>query len=278
MFDVEIVTAKEPGLFSNTYLLESKAQVVIIDPPMLVDDAVVVKERLVRRGRPLAGIVYTHPHPDHVNGGTIVRGDTGAPIFATARTAAVMREIDGPKRVFWLEIHGDNYPRRTTFPTVLVEEGTVEVGPFTFKLHDIGAGECVTAALWIVDRPDHRVAFIGDLAYNDVHPWLFEGRTRSWLAQLASAETLLGGHSTLYPGHGASGGLDMLARQSRYIAAYRSAVSELARGRTALTDDEKSILEATMIDHWPAASLTSLIALSADSVARELAEADTLPI
>ena len=264
---ISCVTSSEQGLFSNTYLVEAPFGVVVVDPPMLLSDARAVARRLEQTGRPLAGIIYTHPHPDHVNGGTVVRGSTEVPVFATPETDRVSRAIDADKRAFWTQQFPDDYPPVTTFATDLVPGGrTVDVGGATFEVVDIGAGECAAASLWVTGSD----AFVGDLAYAGAHPWLFEGRSAAWLAQLDAATPVLAGR-TLHLGHGGSGGLELLTDQTAYLTAYRDAVRELAGGRPALDQAATARLVERMVAFWPHAALVDLVAMSADAVAAELA-------
>jgi glyoxylase-like metal-dependent hydrolase (beta-lactamase superfamily II) len=95
-------------------------------------------------------VAYTHPHPDHVNGATQIRGLTEVPVYATPDTDRISRAIDGLKREFWTPVYHDDYPPTTTFATVLVKDGAfIIVAGVPFAVHDIGPGECETASLWV---------------------------------------------------------------------------------------------------------------------------------
>ncbi|MEU6083390.1 MBL fold metallo-hydrolase [Streptomyces sp. NPDC047108] len=270
---VTTLTSSANGLHSNTHLVHAPAGIVVVDPPMLLSDARAVREHLRGLEAPLAAVVYTHPHPDHVNGGTEILGDLRVPVYATPETDRVSREIDGPKREFWTPVFPDDYPPVTTYATDLVKGGeTVAVAGLTFSVLDIGAGECATGALWITGD----AAFVGDLAYSHVHPWLYEARTHAWLRQLDSAEPVLAG-KRLHVGHGRAGGVELLEKQARYIRAYQDAVLRLSGGRACLDDAAKAELLRTMDRFWPGAPLSNLVTMSADPVAAELARSPRLP-
>jgi glyoxylase-like metal-dependent hydrolase (beta-lactamase superfamily II) len=263
---IETVTSGPNGLFSNTYLVDAPDGMIVVDPPMLLSDARAVRTRLLELGRPLAAFIYTHPHPDHVNGATEIRGTAEVPVYATPETDEMSREIDGPKREFWTAIYPEDYPPETTFATVLVKDGAVDIAGLPFTVRDVGAGECATAALWMVGKD----AFVGDLVYSNAHPWLFEGRTYAWLEQLERARPLLGGMQ-LHVGHGVSGGSELIDEQARYILAYQRAIRELSQGATSLSDEAKAELLQRMDQIWPGAALGDLVTMSADAVAVELA-------
>jgi glyoxylase-like metal-dependent hydrolase (beta-lactamase superfamily II) len=265
--NITTITSSQAGLLSNTHLIDAPEGIIVVDPPMLLSDARTVRERVEQLGRPLAAIIYTHPHPDHVNGGTEIRGSLEVPVYATPDTDRVSRSIDGPKREFWRPVYHDDYPSTTTFATVLVKDGsTINVAGVPFEVYDIGPGECETASLWISDD----VAFVGDLVYSHTHPWLFEARTETWLNQLVNVRPLLEGKN-LFVGHGPTGGIDLLDDQSEYIRTYQKAAIELASSDGTLTDSAKEALRERMTQHWANAPLEDLITMSADPVAAELA-------
>lgn len=265
MPSIHIHTTGEAGFAVNSYLVESSAAVVAVDAPFLRSDARALRERLDAIGKPLAGVLITHAHPDHVNGiGTLVDGLGEVPILATADVDRVHRQIDGPKREQWTPVYGDDYPRSAVFATRLVRDGErVDLAGLEFVVHDVGPGESPSASVWALGE---RV-FVGDLAYDDVHPYLLEPDVSAWLAQLDSARAVLPADATLYPGHGHPGGREMLARQRLYLEHYVASVGQLALGGTL---DEPAVveLERRMDEHLPGGALRMLVALGAEPVAR----------
>jgi glyoxylase-like metal-dependent hydrolase (beta-lactamase superfamily II) len=188
-------------------------------------------------------------------------------VYATAETDKVIREIDRSKRDFWATIYPDDYPPVTTVPTELVNDGeTVDIAGLQFTVRVIGAGESATGAVWVTAE----IAFVGDLVYSNMHPWLFEGRTYAWLEQIDRARSHVQG-KRLYVGHGNGGDIRLLDEQVRYIRAYQAAIRELSKGRASLDDTAKKALSERMENVWPGAALGNLIAMSADPVAAELA-------
>jgi glyoxylase-like metal-dependent hydrolase (beta-lactamase superfamily II) len=264
--DVVTATSGANGLFSNTYLVAAPGGTVVVDPPMLLGDARAVRTKVEELGRPVAAVIYTHPHPDHVNGTTELLDGVAVPVLATPDTDRVSREIDGPKREFWTPIFPDDYPPVTTFATELVEGGSsIDVAGLPFTVHDLGAGECATASIWVTGE----LAFVGDLVYSHVHPWLFEARSQQWLDQLERAAPLLA-EKRLLVGHGEPGDSRLLAEQADYIREFRSVVQALAGGQPSLTAEATDELLHRMCAYWPGAPLEALVAMSANPVAAEL--------
>ncbi|HVY49061.1 MAG TPA: MBL fold metallo-hydrolase, partial [Minicystis sp.] len=266
--------AGEKAFFANAYLVETEHGVVAIDAPFTVTEAKAFRAELDALGKPLLAALVTHAHPDHVNGlGELVRG-SNAPIVALAGVDATLREIDGPKRAYWSPIYKDEYPATTAFPTRTVRprEKLVFDG-VAFTALDLGAGESADEGVWLVDDGARRVAFVGDLVMNRVHPWLAEGRSATWIAALGRAEQELAGVAAIYPGHGEAGTLEALAWERSYLEAYRAAVKELAHGNGKLDDAAKKALAVKMDAVLPNGRLGALVGMSADSVAAELAAA-----
>jgi Zn-dependent hydrolases, including glyoxylases len=49
----------------NAYLIESATDVVAVDATLGMSDGRRLRERIEQTGKPLAGVVITHAHPDH---------------------------------------------------------------------------------------------------------------------------------------------------------------------------------------------------------------------
>jgi glyoxylase-like metal-dependent hydrolase (beta-lactamase superfamily II) len=264
--------ASDKAFVANAYIIETTKAVIAIDAPFIVSEAKRFRAQVDAIGKPLQAVLITHAHPDHVNGITqLLEGRTDkVSIIATAGVTKTLKEIDGPKRQYWSPIYKEEYPAVTTFPNTEIQDGTsVTFDGVTFTAFDIGAGESADETIWITGKN----AFVGDVVMNRTHPWLAEGRSAGWLASLKLAESKMGGVTTVYPGHGIAGDLSVLAWQASYLEAYRAAIRELGKGKPTLDVAGKAALEAKMKAFLPSAPLEALIAMSADSVAAELAAA-----
>jgi glyoxylase-like metal-dependent hydrolase (beta-lactamase superfamily II) len=265
-YRIHTYTAAEAGLFVNSYLIETTDGVVLVDANLLVSDVRALAARIAALRRPLLGVFVTHAHPDHFNGLPLLAGDE-VPVYATADVADTIARIADAKREQWQPVYGDEWPDRHRIPDRRLPTGdVVELGGLRFTLHAVGAAEShADSYLRLDDR-----AFIGDLAFHGTHPYTADGHTGSWLAALDTLTDALDA-ATLYPGHGAPGGVGMLADQRRYLMMYRETVGRLAAGAPTLTDAQREQLTAVMTRFLPDASLTWMIGLGADAVAAELA-------
>jgi glyoxylase-like metal-dependent hydrolase (beta-lactamase superfamily II) len=216
--------------------------------------------------KPLVGVFVTHAHPDHFNGLPVVAGDE-VPVYAAADVADTITQIADAKRAQWQPVYGDEWPDRHRVPDHRLASGdVVELDGMRFTVHTVGPAESHADSYLTLDGH----AFIGDLAFNGIHPYTADGHTARWIAALDTLAGTLAG-ATLYPGHGAPGDVRMVAEQRRYLMMYRAAGGRLAAGAAALTDARREELTAVMTRFLPDAPLTWMIGLGADAVAAELA-------
>lgn len=208
----------------NSYLVHGPDGVVVVDGQLTVSDAAKVRAAVKTSGRRLSGVLITHPHPDHYAGAGLIAGE--APIFATPEVAAVIRRDDEEKAQIVGAMMGQEWPTERRFPDHLVDPGdTVELAGLGFRVSDLGPGESHADTLWWLDE---RTVFAGDVAYNQMHAYLFDAQYRGWLASLAALEDQLVGDATLYLGHGEPAGPMVLGAQRRYIETFLTAVTEHA--------------------------------------------------
>lgn len=265
-YHIHTYAAAEAGLFVNSYLVETAEGVVLIDANLLLSDIRALAARIAALRKPLLAVFVTHAHPDHFNGLPVLAGDD-VPVYAATDVADTIARIADAKRAQWQPVYGDEWPDRHRVPDRRLSTGAVvELGGLRFRLHAVGPAESHADSCLILDDR----AFIGDLAFHGTHPYTADGHTGSWLAALDALTGVLDG-ATLYPGHGAPGGVGMLADQRRYLMMYRETVGRLAAGAPTLTDAQHMQLTATMTRFLPGAPLTWMIGLGADAVAAELA-------
>ena len=261
----------ESALFVNSYLVEGEDGVVSIDAPMFVSDARAYRARLDALHKPLAGVLLTHPHPDHYNGLTELVEGLDVPILALADVDREIREKDASKREQWGPFFGDEWPERSTFPSATVDEGSaVELVGLRFTPIDAGSGESVSETIWRLEG-DSPIAFVGDLVYSGTHSYIADGLTAAWIESLNRSAALLDPAATLYIGHGAPVGVGALQSQKAYLMMLREVIGRLAGGRDRLDEDAADELVRTMDAYTGGAPLGWLLTRGRDAVAAELA-------
>jgi glyoxylase-like metal-dependent hydrolase (beta-lactamase superfamily II) len=248
----------------NSFLVYGSEGVVVVDGMLTVSDAALVRAAVDLSGAPLAGVVITHPHPDHYAGLAHLVGRDDVPIVATRAVDAVIRRDDALKGSVVGPMMGAEWPVERLFPNHLVGSGeTGRMGGLTLTVEELGPGESDMDTVWWLDRT---TVFAGDLAYNGTHAYLADGRWRDWLATLASFEARLDDDVTLHVGHGPSGTKALLAAQRRYIEAFIAALD--ANSDTLAAGDHGPVL-AAMRDVVPGDDLLFLLDLSIEPVHAE---------
>jgi glyoxylase-like metal-dependent hydrolase (beta-lactamase superfamily II) len=260
----------EIGLFVNSYLVEGSDGVVAIDAPLLLSDGHAFRARFEALGKPLLGVLVTHPHPDHYNTVTELVAGEPVPVMAHSDVDREIRAKDDAKRAQWGPIFGKEWPASATFPDrTVADEETVELGDLRFTAWDFGPCESESQTVWLLGDGD--TAFVGDLAFNGTHAYLADGHTDAWLRALDRAEEALAGVHTLYVGHGPPGEPAIFAEQRRYLLMVREAIARVAGGRGELSEDEANRVASLMERYLPGAPLGWLISAGAPAVAAELA-------
>jgi glyoxylase-like metal-dependent hydrolase (beta-lactamase superfamily II) len=245
----------------NSYLVHGPEGVLVVDGMLTVSDAALVRAAVDRSDAPLAGVVITHPHPDHYAGLAHLVGHHDVPIVATRAVDAVIRRDDARKDSVVGPMMGAEWPVERLFPNHLVGGGdTVRLGGLTLTVEELGPGESDMDTVWWLDRT---TVFAGDLAYNGMHAYLADGRWQDWLVTLASFESRLDDDVTLHVGHGPAGTKTLLGAQRHYIETFIAALD--TNGDALAAGDHGPVL-AAMRDVVPGDELMFLLDLSIDPV------------
>jgi glyoxylase-like metal-dependent hydrolase (beta-lactamase superfamily II) len=264
------VVSSEQDFAVNSWLVPTEHGIVVIDTQFTVAEATKLVKAVIQTGRPLEAIIITHPHPDHYNGTCQLLELARVPVYATQETIDGIRSTAQSKRTQWKPAYGKDYPDSTCVPDhVATRSGSVRIDGLEFQFRDYGPGEASGES--IILAPALRAAFVGDLIYNQVHPWLAEGRSAQWLVQLDRLTKDIAVDWTVYPGHGRSAGFAVIDAQRQYITGLRAAIQTQLGPSGLPPDSTKGIVEGVRARYpgWP---LEMLIPINAEAVARELAE------
>ena len=89
---VERWASPNPGSV-NAYWIDGSEGIVIVDAGRNVTGGQKIADEVSRKGRPVAAILLTHPHPDHVGGlGVLHENFSDTPIYASEATDKWMRD------------------------------------------------------------------------------------------------------------------------------------------------------------------------------------------
>ncbi|MBN3561494.1 MBL fold metallo-hydrolase [Aliamphritea spongicola] len=242
-FDFVDVKETVPGVFSLKFKNEQEfyynhfvvtsAGVVVFDP--LSDSAAEAMVDVIREkapGQPLAAIVYSHLHTDHIAGARVLRKAFGSdtPIIAHKRT----RRYFSIRKVPFIDM-----------PTEVVgDEGkTYQFGDTEIQLQYLG--DVHTASILVPVLPEKRVAYTVDYINGDVVGWTDLPGINLDVLMAQQRRTLELDADTFLFGHGAPGNKATLQRQIDYFTALQAeARKALAAGWTEDQAAERIELEA----------------------------------
>ncbi|HEY8728565.1 MAG TPA: MBL fold metallo-hydrolase [Acidothermaceae bacterium] len=247
----------------NSYLVHGPDGIVVVDAQLTVSDARKVRAAVDNTGKPLAGVVVTHAHPDHYAGAAILLAGLEVPLVSTQAVAGIIRRDDATKNDVVGPMMGQEWPEVRRFPDHLVASGdAIELGGIRLVAEDMGPGESPADSVWSIG--DHSL-FIGDLAYHGMHAYLADGFGREWLQTLRRLDEMLPADAVLYVGHGEPAGKELLDGQRRYVETFLAAVDEYR--------DEPEAARQLAVVAWmhelePSDRLQFLMELSIEPVAR----------
>ena len=269
---IHAYAATPDKFFVNSFIIEGQSGLVLIDTQFLVSSARELAKRITAIGKPLEAVIITHPHPDHFNGLPIILEAFGpVPVYATPPTINGMVTTQAAKRAAWTPVFGDDYPPTDALPDCeLGPDETLTLAGVALRIVDLGPGE--SSDITVIHIPEADALIASDLIYNRCHPWIAEHRSMRWLEQIDRVSATFGNVGTIYAGHGAAGGPELLGEQRRYIEDFRALVAgSLVHG---VVDEANlaAIQSATTRDRngWP---LEMLIRMNATAIAEEFSTA-----
>jgi glyoxylase-like metal-dependent hydrolase (beta-lactamase superfamily II) len=245
----------------NAFIIHGPMGLVVVDGMLTVSDAALIRQAMDDADRSLAGVVVTHPHPDHYAGLAQIVDGSDVPIISTRTVDDVIRRDDAIKDTTVGPMMGGEWPTRRIFPNQTVANGDrVEIGGLTLEVEELGPGESPVDCLW---RLDPTTVFAGDVAYNRMHAYLADGHFQQWLATLDRLDDQLPADATLHVGHGPPGGKELLTAQRQYIEVFISAISRYA---DAIAAGDRAAVIDTMRTLLPTDELLFLMDLSIEPV------------
>jgi glyoxylase-like metal-dependent hydrolase (beta-lactamase superfamily II) len=254
------------GVPVNAYLIEGASGLVAVDATLTVAGGRALRALAEGLGKPLLGVVTTHPHPDHYGGLLELVRELDVPRFATAGVIEIARRDDATKEEILRPMLGDEWAVERAFPDTPVADGdAIELEDIALRVTDLGPGESPHDSVWMLE--DEQTLFSADLAYNRMHCYLADGFYAEWLANIERLLRELPPHASLRPGHGEACGLEALEWQRGYLDTVLEAMRSADWSRP---DAAKAgVLEAAH-EYLPSQDLEFLLELSIEPLAAKL--------
>lgn len=254
------------GVPVNAYLVEGASGLVAVDATLTVSDGRGLRALADGLGKPLVGVVVTHPHPDHYGGLVELVRDLEVPCFATAGVIEVARRDDAVKEQILRPMFGDEWAPERAFPDTPVADGeTIELDGIALTVTDLGPGESPHDSVWTLEG--EQTVFSADLAYNRMHGYLADGYWAEWLRSIDRLLGELPKWVSLRPGHGEASGLEGLYWQRGYL---ETVLNAMRAADWARPEHAKAAVLAAARAYLPAHELEFLLELSLVPLADKL--------
>jgi glyoxylase-like metal-dependent hydrolase (beta-lactamase superfamily II) len=271
MVRIHTYVSKEPMVKPNAFIVEADAGLVVVDTTLTMSDSKALKQAAERLHKPIAGVLLTHGHPDHVAGTTNVAPNGDVPIYALRSVHDLMKASEQAKHEQWSALFKDEWIPKWIYPTEIVAPGDrVTLAGLTFTVVDLGAGGDSDAnSIWLLED-DKQAAFVGDFLYSSNHAYMMDGSVLRWMANLDRFRALLERYAVLYVGHGPASGHSLIGQQRQYFETACAALLDATDGSAMLTDESRKRYSEAMLAKYPGFGFTLTVGYSADALAREL--------
>ena len=265
--DVHEYVSHPRSFSTSSYWIEGPSGLVMIDTqflPSACAESLALAE--ARTGQRVELAIVTHANPDKFNG-TAVLQERGIEVVTSAQVLALLPAVHEKRVRAFYDRYAPDYPKALPQPTSFgAVHRELEAAGLKLGVHVLGAG-CSEAHV-VVTWDDH--AFVGDLVAIRAHSWLEIGKPDAWRERIAEIERL--GVQRIHCGRSGSGGPEVLAAESDYLAFVRELVAaEHPQGEPDPAVVAK--LEQAVIARYPEHRFAVFLKMGIPAVWRALASA-----
>jgi glyoxylase-like metal-dependent hydrolase (beta-lactamase superfamily II) len=164
--------ASSPPAPVNSWIIESKNGLVVVDTQRQFSEAKKLLKEVEDINKPILGVIFTHPHPDHINGAAaLLNGTANVPIYSTQSAFNVMKnDIGGYIALSKQLLPHNEYSKQVVLPNRIVRSGeNITIDGITYRFEDLGIGEAED--MMAIYLPSQKMMFTGDIVNNHMHPF-----------------------------------------------------------------------------------------------------------
>ena len=216
------------GFMNNPAWVETDAGVVVIDPGASVQTGEMVLRALRKvTDAPIIAVLNTHVHGDHWLGNQAIRAAyPEVPIYAHPNMIEAIKNGAGEQ---WVDLmmsatEGATTGTEVVGPTQAVGGDTeLQLGGLTYRIHHWGQAH--TNNDLMIEIPERGVLFAADNANNQRIVRMDDASFEGLIDTLERAKAIPA--EVVVPGHGLSGGPEIIEENLVYVMTLRQAVAEL---------------------------------------------------
>ena len=222
-------TPQNQGFMNNPAFLVTDSGVVVVDPGSSVQTGEMVLRQIRKvTDKPLLAVLNTHVHGDHWLGNQAMRDAVPeVPIYGHPK---MLEAVEAGAGQSWVDLmmratEGATEGTEVVAPNKPVDDGDeIAVAGLTFRIHYYG--HVHTHSDLMIEVPEKELLFLGDNANNGRIVRMDDG---SFAGTVAALEQLKKDASAkvLVPGHGRTGGWEIVDANRDYMATLYGSVETL---------------------------------------------------
>ncbi|MCK5481741.1 MAG: MBL fold metallo-hydrolase [Gammaproteobacteria bacterium] len=206
------------GFMNNPGIVITGTGVVIIDPGASVQSGEMVLRAVNKLSdKPVVAVFNSHVHGDHWLGNQAIRA--AYPDAALYGHPNMIEQIENGEGTSWVELmeqltEGKTAGTIVVAPDMSASDGDeVKIGDFTFRIHYYGKAHTNSDIMVEVVEPG--VVFLGDYVLSGRIPRIDENGIQGYIK--ACEEIIKSGARTYVPGHGKTGGKELVDSMHNYF-------------------------------------------------------------
>lgn len=223
-------TPENQGFMNNPAFIVTEAGVIVVDPGASVQSGEMVLRQIRQvTDAPLIAVLNTHVHGDHWLGNQAMRAEAPeVPIYGHPKMIAAIEAGAGAQ---WIDLmmratDGATQGTEVVIPNKSVDAGDVlEIGGLSFLVYHYGQQH--THSDLMIAVPEHGLLFLGDNANNGRIVRMDDGSFTGLINGLEQIKTAAAGADVLIPGHGQTGGWEIVDENLSYLNTLYDGVAEL---------------------------------------------------
>ena len=220
-------SAKNQGFMNNPAFIVTRDGIVVIDPGSTVQSGAMVLRQIRKlTDAPVVAVLNTHVHGDHWLGNQAIReAYPQVPIYGHPNMIAAIKQGAG---ISWVErmaqmTEGASRGTGVVPPNHAVADGdTLAIGGITFRFHNFGTAH--TNSDLMIEVPEEQALFLADNVCNKRIVRMDDGKFSGSIATIDAALKIPA--KVLIPGHGRTGGWEIVHAYRDYLSGLYNAVDE----------------------------------------------------